>query len=167
MERMGKKSAQNLLEAVEGARKKVTLPRVLYGLGIPHVGRAVAADLAAEFGSLDGFKKADASALKKMNGVGEVMAEAIEAWAQNDENRRLIGRLKGKTVVLTGSLESMTRDEAKEAVISEGGKASGSVSSNTDFLVTGKNPGGTKTADAEKNGVPQINEKQFLKKLGR
>lgn len=183
MERMGKKSAQNLLEAIEAARKKVTLPRVLYGLGIPHVGRAVAADLAAEFGSLDGLKNAAASTLKKMDGVGEVMAEAIEAWAQNDENRRLIGRLKkkgidpqfhtgsgrlkGKTVVLTGSLDSMTRDEAKEAVISEGGKASGSVSSNTDFLVTGENPGGTKTADAEKNGVPQINEKQFLKKIGR
>jgi DNA ligase (NAD+) len=183
MERMGKKSAQNLLEAIEAARKNVTLPRLLYGLGIPHVGRAVAADLAAEFGSLDGLKEADASSLKKMDRVGAVMAEAIEVWAQNEENRALIGRLKkkgidpqfhtgsgrlkGKTVVLTGSLESMTRDEAKEAVISEGGKASGSVSSNTDFLVTGQNPGGTKTADAEKHGIPQISEKEFLKKLGK
>lgn len=183
LERMGEKSARNLLDAVEAARKNVTLPRLLYGLGIPYVGRAVAADLASAFGSLNELKKADAATLKKMDGVGAVMAEAIEAWANNEENRRLIerlkkkgidpkfktgsGRLKGKTVVLTGSLESMTRDEAKEAVISEGGKASGSVSANTDFLVTGKNPGGTKTSDAEKHGVQQIHEKQFLKKLGK
>jgi DNA ligase (NAD+) len=140
-------------------------------------------ELAAKLGMKTGPKTAHCKSKKEVIEWHEKMAEAIEAWAQNEENRALIGRLKkkgidpqfhtgsgrlkGKTVVLTGSLESMTRDEAKEAVISEGGKASGSVSANTDFLVTGQNPGGTKTADAEKHDVLQISEKEFLKKLGK
>jgi DNA ligase (NAD+) len=181
MERMGKKSARNLLDAIETARKNVTLPRLLYGIGIPHVGQAVAADLAAEFGSLDELQDADAPGLKAMDGIGPVMAEEIQAWFDNEENRDMLARLRkkgmdptfeadsgplsGKTVVLTGSLDAMTRDEAKEAVVAAGGKAAGSVSGNTDYLVEGQNPGDTKTAAAEEQDVQRLDEEAFLKKV--
>jgi DNA ligase (NAD+) len=109
------------------------------------------------------------------------MASAVHDWFANPKNRQLIRRLKhlgidptfarrhgpleGETVVITGTLDSMTREQAKEAVMEAGGEASGSVSGNTDLLVIGANPGSTKTADAEKHGVKTIDEPEFLELL--
>jgi DNA ligase (NAD+) len=182
LERMGRKSAANLAKAIEKAREKVTLPRLIYGLGIPHVGRAVAADLASEFGSLEALAKAGVKRLNGMKGLGQTMAEAIADWFENPKNKQLLkrlkkrdidptfrtgkGPLKGKTVVITGSLETMTRDEAKEAVLEAGGRAAGSVSANTDLLVVGSQPGSVKTSAAEQHGVKTIDEPEFRRLLG-
>lgn len=183
LERMGRKSAENLLSALEISRKNVTLPRLIYGLGIPRVGRAAAGELAREFKSMDNLAQADAKRLKKMQGMGDIMAEAIAEWFDNDQNRHLIGRLKkrgidpkfkssggplnGQTVVITGSLKSLTRDEAKEAVLAAGGNATGSVSGETNLLVVGEHPGKSKTSDAEKHNVKTIDEQEFMRILGK
>jgi DNA ligase (NAD+) len=183
LERMAATSAEKLVDAIETARKKATLTRLVYGLGIPHVGRAVAGDLAREFGSLEALADAGDEDLLAMEGMGRTMASAITQWFDNDKNRTLLkklkqhgldptmktggGRLKGRTIVVTGSLDSMTRDEAKDAIEAEGGRAASSVSGETDFLVVGAEPGGTKTDDAEKHGVERIDEQEFLKRLGR
>ena len=183
LERMAEKSAKNLVNALDRAREKATLPRLIYGLGIPHVGKAVAGDLAAAFGSLDDLAQASEEALESKEGIGPTMAAAIADWFANEENRKLIRRLKdhginpkmerrsgeleGKTIVVTGSLESMTRDEAKEAIQARSGRATGSVSAETDYLVVGRDPGGTKLRDAEKHGVKTIDEKEFLRLLGK
>jgi DNA ligase (NAD+) len=178
---IGNKSADNLLRAIREARDHATLPRLLYGLGIPHVGRATATDLAAAFGSLDELLTAKASRLRELKGIGPVVAEAIDDWTNASENRKLVqrlkrlkldprfrtgsGPLKGQTVVLTGSLESMSRDEAKEAVAAAGGRASSSVSGRTDLLVVGRDPGDRKTEAAEKHGVSMIDEDAFLQRI--
>lgn len=135
--------------------ERVTLPRLVYGLGIPHVGRAVAADPASEFGSLSQLARASETRLRRREGMGDTMASAIHDGFANPKNRQLIQRLKhlgihptferghgsleGKTVVLTGTPDSMSRDEAKDAVAAAGGKAAGSVSGKTDWVVVGAN----------------------------
>ncbi|MFW6152590.1 MAG: NAD-dependent DNA ligase LigA, partial [Verrucomicrobiota bacterium] len=183
LERMGRKSSENLVNAVQNSKNEVTLPRLLYGLGIPHVGKAMATDLASEFGSIDALADADENKLKSVTGMGQTMASAITDWFGNPKNMEMLkrlkelginpqfrkhgGRLQGKTVVVTGTLKAMTREEAKEAITEQGGKVSGSVSGNTDLLVVGANPGSTKTSDAEKHGVKQIEEEEFLKLVGR
>jgi DNA ligase (NAD+) len=184
LERMGKKSARNLVQAIAEARRKATLPRLIHGLGIPHVGRALAGDLARELGSLDRLAEADPEQLLALQGVGATVASAIVGWFSNEANRALIRKLKqhglnptvsttarqgplqGKTVVLTGSLEGMTRSEAKEAIEQAGGRTTGSVSSNTDWLVVGAEPGETKQQDAREHGVETISEKGLRKRLG-
>ncbi|MFW5915821.1 MAG: NAD-dependent DNA ligase LigA [Planctomycetota bacterium] len=182
LDRMGEKSAGNLVDELERAREEVTLPRLVYGLGIPHVGEAVAANLAAQFGSIDALAGAERAELVAMQDVGEIMAEAISDWFRNESNIRLIERLKehglnpvaeekgdrleGEKLVITGSLQSMTRREATEKVRQQGGRVTGSVSGETDYLVTGDNPGGTKTRDAEEHGTEVIGEEDFLKLLG-
>jgi DNA ligase (NAD+) len=183
LDRVGRKSADSLVKAMGKARDRVTLPRLVYGLGIPYVGRAVAADLASEFGSMDRLAKASETRLRRMEGMGDTMASAIRDWFANPRNRQLIrrlrrlgidpaferkhGRLEGKTVVITGTLDSMTREEAKDAVMEAGGDATGSVSSNTDLLVVGANPGSAKTAGAEEHSVTTIDESEFVKLLKR
>ncbi len=183
LERMARKSAQNLIDAIQQSRDRATLARVIYALGIPHVGNAMASDLAVEFGSLDELQKADEQRLASMEGMGKTMASAIAAWLDNEPNQKLIkklkkrgidpkaekmgDRLKDKTLVVTGSLESMTRDEAEDAVRKQGGKAAGSVSSNTDYLVVGENPGSNKMKDAEENDVERIDEDRFLQLVGK
>jgi DNA ligase (NAD+) len=179
LERMGSKRADNLIKAIEESRSNVTLPRLIYGLGIPHVGRTVASDLAAKFGSLEAMEKASKKAYCDMEGLGETMAQVIVTWFKNKKNRALIkrlgkrhginpsfktrgGKLKGKTVVITGSLDRMTRDEAREAITAQGGKAAGSVSGETDLLVVGENPGQNKTRDADTQNTKRIDEKEFL-----
>ncbi len=184
LERMAAKSAANLVEAIEGS-KDVSLPRVVYGLGIPLVGRALADTLAAEFGSLDALAGADEERLLEVKDIGPAVASSIRQWFENERNQKLVRELKGQgidpkmetggrggplegtTVVVTGELESMSRDEANEAIRAAGGKASGSVSSKTDYLVVGANPGAGKTRGAERHEVRTIDEDEFLKLLGR
>ena len=185
LDRMGEKSATNLVEAIAGSRK-ASLPRVLFGLGIRHVGRALAETLAAEFGSLEALAEADTERLLAVPDVGPEVAASVVEWFANAANRALVeklrehgidpkmkkvpgggGRLAGKTVVVTGELESMTREEAQEAVRREGGKAAGSVSKNTDYLVAGAKPGSMKMRAAEKHGTEILDETAFVRLVGR
>ncbi len=179
--RMGKKSAQNLVSAIQKSKENVTLERLIYALAIPSVGRATASDLAAEFGSLDALAQASRERLQKITGLGTKIPEEILAWFQNPENQKMLEKLKqygvnpraekrstrlaGKTFVITGTLQSMTRDEAATAVRLHGGRVSSSVSGNTDYLLVGANPGETKRADARKHDTEIIDEEQFLKIL--
>ncbi len=174
----GRRSARNLVEAIDRARRRATLPRLVLGLGIPHVGRAVAADLALAFGSLDALAAASRADLEALDGVGPTVASAIAQWFADDHNRRLLSRLRdrgldpreerrgdrlaGLTIVLTGTLEAMTRDEAQAAIRRQGGEPTTSVSSRTDHLVVGDRPGRTKTRDAERHGVPTLDEADLL-----
>jgi len=184
LERMGEKSAANLIGQIAGS-KQATLPRVIHGLGIRHVGRALALALAGEFGSLEALAGADEARLLEAPDVGPEVAASILAWMASKENRRLLeklrrhgidpkvaavragGPLAGKTLVITGELAAMGRDEAEELVRSLGGKAASSVSKATDFLVVGEKPGGTKMRAAEKLGTKVLGEAEFLKLIGK
>ncbi len=184
LERMAEKSAENLIAQIEGS-KEASLPRVIHGLGIRHVGRALADTLAEAFGSLGALAEADEDRLLEVPDVGPEVAAGLRDWFENPANRKLIDRLRergidpkmekaaregpleGKTVVVTGELESMTRDEVKEAIRQAGGKATGSVSSNTDYLVVGADPGASKTRAAEKHATTTIDEQAFLRLLGK
>lgn len=183
LDRVGEKSADNLLQAIDKAKENVTLPRLIFALGIPHVGRAVARDLAQAFGSLDELASAKKSDLRGLEGLGEKVASAIYEWFRIDDNRDLIKRLKGhgldpkmetqggafsgKRLAITGTLDAMTRDEALRAIEQEGGKVTGTVSDETDYLVVGEDPGNRKTHDAEDHDTETLHEKQLLKRLGK
>jgi len=185
LDRMAEKSARNLIEAIEGSKARATLPRVIYGLGIRHVGRAMADVLAARFGSLDDLAAADESTLLAVQDVGPEVAGSIADWFGNRRNAKLLaklkgcgidptmekprggGRLEGLTIVVTGELASMTRDEVQELIRSEGGKVASSVSSNTDYLVVGSSPGASKTRAAEKHGTKTLDEEALLKMVGK
>jgi DNA ligase (NAD+) len=182
LDRMAEKSSRNLVTAIEEGRENVTLRRLIYGLGIPHVGEAVAADLAAEFGSIDALSGADEERLSQMDEVGDIMASAIAEWFENEENQKLLQRLKdhgidpkteergdrleGVRLVITGSLGGMTREEAKQRVRRLGGRVTGSVSGETDYVVVGEDPGSNKLKDAEENDTPTIDEEEFLELIG-
>jgi DNA ligase (NAD+) len=179
LERMGEKSAQNLIAARDAARA-TSLARFLYALGIPEVGETTAATLAAHFGTLDALSAADEAALQSVPDVGPVVAAEIAAFFRQSHNREAIAELQtagihwpdrsgartvpqsltGKTFVLTGSLESMTRDEAKRTIQQRGGRVTGSVSGRTDYVVVGAEPG-SKLADAERLGVETLDEQAF------
>ena len=183
LERKAEKSARNLVDAIQEGRENVTLTRLIYGLGIPHVGRSVAGELALEFGSLEALARAEEEELEAMEGMGRTMASTIAQWFRNERNRRLLERLKergldpreetrgdrlyGVTLVITGSLDSFTREEAQDAVRRQGGDPTSSVSSNTDYLVVGEDPGATKLEDAEEHDVETMDEEDFLRLLGR
>lgn len=184
------KSTDNLLAAIEAA-KKSELWRVIHGLGIPHVGVAASKDLAAHFGELEKLAEArieDFLAGKKesvITGIGEVMARAIVGFFNEPRNRALIvdllaagvkpqapakraggsAVLAGKTFVLTGTLPTMTRDEAAEKIEAAGGKVSGSVSKKTSYVLAGAEAG-SKLEKAQQLGVPIIDEAEFLRMLG-
>ena len=185
LERMAEKSASNLVAAIARSRE-AALPKVIHGLGIRHVGRATADTLAGEFGSLDALAAADSDRLLAVPDVGPEVAASILQWFANPKNRALIqalrrhgidpqmarapaagGRLAGKTVVVTGALESMSRQEAEDLVRREGGKPTASVSGRTDYLVVGADPGATKTRAAQKHGTVVLDEKGFLRLIGR
>ena len=182
LDRMAEKSAHNLVTALQNAKEEATLARVIYGLGIPHVGRSVAGDLALEFGSLQALAQASQDDLEAMEDMGETMASAIRQWFDNQDNQRLLERLRDRgldpreeergdrldslTLVLTGSLESFTRDEAQDAIRRQGGHPTSSVSSNTDYLVVGSEPGDTKLEDAREHDVETLDEEEFLELLG-
>jgi DNA ligase (NAD+) len=175
--RMGEKSARNIIDSITRSKQKATLDRLIYALGISHVGRALATDLAAHFGSMEKLAGADERALKAA-GLGTAVSSAVARWLGNPANQELIRRLahagidpvlqrkghrlEGKTLAFTGELDRMTRDQAKDIVIQQGGRVSENVSRHTDFLVIGASPGGTKTDNARKYGTKLLSEADFL-----
>jgi DNA ligase (NAD+) len=176
LERMGEKSAQNLLENLERS-KRTTLQRFLFGLGIRHVGEATARDLAKHFGKLDAIMDADVEQLLEVPDVGPVVAESIHKFFEQPHNREVVEQLRacgltweegepakreslplaGKTVVLTGTLPTLTRDEAKDMLEAAGAKVAGSVSKKTDYVVAGAEAG-SKLDKARELGVPVLDE---------
>jgi DNA ligase (NAD+) len=181
LERMGEKSAANLVAQIERS-KRTTLPRFLVALGIRQVGEATAKALAEHFGTLDRIMQASADELQEVRDVGPEVAASIRRFFDEKQNRKVIqrlldagvkpapvarpkGPLAGKKVVLTGTLESMTRPEAQRRIEALGGRVLGSVSRETDWVVAGADPG-SKLTKAEKLGVPVLDEKQFLRLLG-
>jgi DNA ligase (NAD+) len=177
LERMGEKSADNVLAEIE-ASKKLPLERVIYGLGIRFVGERTAQFLAEHFGSLDAIMNASAEQLEEVNEVGPRIAESIVEFFGDEHNRKLVGdlrkagltftgqkkekgtKLAGKTFVLTGTLERHTRDEAKKMIEDAGGRVSGSVSKKTDYVVAGSDAG-SKLAKARELGVGVIGEEEL------
>lgn len=181
LERMGGKSVDNLLAQIE-ASKEAGLARLVYGLGIRHVGERTAAILAKQYGNMDTLAAASAEELANVFEVGTVVAASIFDWFNQPGNQNLIQRLKsagvnmgivqtadeavpkvfdGKTFVLTGTLPTMKREEAKQFIELRGGKVSGSVSKKTDFVLAGADPG-SKLTKAEELGVTVINEEGLL-----
>lgn len=185
LERMGEKSAQNLVAAIE-ASKETTLARFIYALGIRNVGEATARDLAKHFGNLDALLAADVDALQTVPDVGPVVAACIASFLAEEHNLEVIRSLRragvawpegetleagpqwlaGKTLVLTGTLPTLKRDEAKAMIEAVGGKVAGSVSKKTDYVVAGEEAG-SKLEKAQELGVAVIDEAGLLKLLER
>jgi DNA ligase (NAD+) len=177
LERMGDKSAQNILDEIETS-KKLPLERVIYGLGIPMVGERTAQFLAEQFGSMEALEQAGVEELQNVNEVGPRIAESIVEFFSVAANRKLVERLgesglafqgkkkergtklAGKTFVLTGTLARHTRDEAKKMIEDAGGKVTGSVSKKTDYVVAGADAG-SKLDKAKELGVAVIDEKEM------
>ena len=177
LERMGEKSAQNILGEIEGS-KTLPLERVIFGLGIRFVGERTAQFLAEHFGSLDAIMKASAEELEEVDEVGPRIAESIVEFFADEHNRQLVHdlrkagltftgkkkekgtKLAGKTFVLTGTLARHTRDEAKKLIEDAGGRVSGSVSKKTDYVVAGTEAG-SKLDKARELGVPVIDEAEM------
>jgi DNA ligase (NAD+) len=181
LERMAEKSAGNLLAAIDRSRGR-PLSRLVFGLGIRHVGETVARLLAEQFGSLEAIEAADESALAAVPGVGPEIAASVARFFDQEETKRALDKLRqagvdpepvaprmaavgspflGKMVVFTGTLTGLTRSEAEERVRALGGKTSGSVGKSTSLLVAGE-AAGSKRAKAEELGVPVISEAEFL-----
>jgi DNA ligase (NAD+) len=180
LERMAEKSAQNILDALEKS-KSTTLARFIYALGIRNVGEATAKDLARHFGNLQHLQSADIEQLLEVSDVGPIVAESIRDFFSEQHNREVIaqlidagvhwqdtegrgtttGHLSGKTLVLTGTLPTMSRDKAKELIEAAGGKVSGSVSKKTDYVVAGAEAG-SKLDKAQELGVPILDEAGLL-----
>ncbi|SNR72255.1 DNA ligase (NAD+) [Methylobacillus rhizosphaerae] len=180
LERMAEKSAQNLLDALQ-ASKQTTFNRFIYALGIRNVGEATAKDLARHFGKLEALQAADIEVLQQVADVGPVVARSIAEFFAETHNREIIARLvqagvqweeaegrqastgllEGKTFVLTGTLPTMSRDEAKERIEAAGGKVSGSVSKKTSYVVAGSDAG-SKLGKAEELGLSILDEAGLL-----
>jgi len=185
LERFAEKSAANILRSI-AASKTRPLDRLIYALGIRHVGGTVAGILASEFGSLEALQQADQARLSAIPGIGPVIAQSIYTFFQQEQTRRLLEKLReagvrprepervevtegfftGKTVVFTGSLGEMTREEAERLVKAQGGKATSNVSSRTDYVVVGEDPG-SKYQKAQELGIPTLTPEEFREKVGR
>jgi DNA ligase (NAD+) len=183
LERMGEKSAQNFLEGVQASKTR-DLWRLIFGLGILHVGAGVAKSLGRHFATLDDLMKTSVVELTATEDVGEVIAQSLFDWFQESRNQSLVQRLReaglnfrsqsyqpisnagaglffGKTFVLTGTLPTLKREEAAAKIEALGGKVSGSVSKKTDYLLAGEDAG-SKLAKAKTLGVPIISEADFI-----
>ncbi|MFZ9389960.1 MAG: NAD-dependent DNA ligase LigA [Polynucleobacter sp.] len=183
MERMGEKSADNLLQSIAQS-KKTTLARFIFGLGIRHVGESTAKDLAKHFGGIHALMDAPMDELLMVNDVGPVVADSIVSFMSEPHNREVIEQLlvsgiefqneerittvdlSGKTFVLTGTLPTLSRDQAKELLEAAGAKVAGSVSQKTSFVVAGSEAG-SKLDKATELGIPILDEVALLKLLGR
>jgi DNA ligase (NAD+) len=184
LEGFAQKSATQLHDAIEST-KKARLVRFLYALGIRHVGEHIAQVLAKNFGSLEALKQANREQIQKIREVGPEIAASVEEFFAEEQNQKVLNRLlqagmeieqmperkgklplEGKTFVFTGSLEKYARSEAEQMVESLGGRAASSVSSNTDFVVAGDEPG-SKLEQAKKQGVEIIEEKDFEKLISQ
>jgi DNA ligase (NAD+) len=183
IEGWGEISATNLLTAIEASKHR-SLARLVFGLGIDHVGSTVAAQLASRFGSLDALMIADAEVIETIDGIGPEISGSVVAWASDPDNRDLVERLTragvltedeastievdqtlvGTTVVITGTLDGFTREAAKQAVLDRGGKVTGSVSAKTAALIAGENAG-SKLAKAESLGIPVLDADAFRRLL--
>ena len=182
LERFAQKSAQNIYESIQG-KKKVSLARFVYALGILHVGEQTSQDLAAHFGSLEKIMRAKQEEIDSIQNIGGAVAQSVYAYFKDANNVRFVQKLikagvaveaqkqveKNQTLarkifVVTGSLEAMSREEAKEKIRERGGHWAISVSKNTDFVVAGNEPG-SKYEKAKKLGVKIIDEKEFLNLL--
>jgi DNA ligase (NAD+) len=184
LERMGEKSAQNIIDAIEASKERPP-DRILFALGIRHVGEHMARVLMNHFGSFEALKRASYEDLITVPEVGPTVAESVLSFFQQPENLALLDRLakagvrleraapvaagprplEGKTFVFTGALASMSREEAEELVQRLGGRAASSVSRKTDYVVVGANPG-SKAERARELGVPMISEEEFLRMAG-
>jgi DNA ligase (NAD+) len=189
LERMGEKSVNNLLSAIE-ASKANSLEKLLFGLGIRLVGAKAAKTLAQEFGTMDQLMQATRDELTAINEIGDKMADSVVTYFDSDEVKDLIAELKavgvnmeykgprkvsaedsdsifaGKTVVLTGKLEQMSRNEAKEKIEALGGNVAGSVSKKTDLVIAGEDAG-SKLTKAESLGIEVWNEERMLEELNK
>ncbi len=182
LDRMGEKSARNLLNAIEESRHR-NLSRLITAMGIRHVGSRTAAVLCRTFPTIDAFLSATAEDFQKVDEIGPVMAESIVHFFALPRNRELIGHLRelglnmeeklpegmdnslaGQTFVLTGTLSTMTRQEAGERIQNKGGKVTGSVSKKTNYVVAGEDAG-SKLAKAKELGIRVLNEQEFLSLL--
>ncbi len=177
LERLAEKSAQNLIDSI-ATSKSAGLSRVLHGLGIRHVGQRAAAILAQNFHSMDELQKATFEDLEQVDEIGPIMAESLRAFFDREANQQEVrhlqelgvvlieerketsNRLQGKQFVLTGTLKDFSRDQAKEKILSLGGRVTSSVSKKTDYVVAGTDPG-SKRDKAEKLGVEILTEDQF------
>jgi DNA ligase (NAD+) len=181
VERFAKKSAEQLVDAI-AASKQQPLSRLLFGLGIDHVGEIAARELARHFGSMDALSAASREEISAVHGIGDVIAESVAAWFESKGGRRLIARLRerglnfteprveasgtafqGLTIVITGTLPTLSRDSAKALVEQNGGKVSDSVSKKTSFVVVGENAG-SKLEKARTLGVEIIDEAELLRR---
>jgi DNA ligase (NAD+) len=182
----GEISATNAIEAIQ-ASKQIPFFRVLFGLNIPDVGWITARNLALHFGTVDALIEATQEQLVECEGIGPERAEAIAEWFRDEENRALVaelrelglrfetgeeerpveGPLTGHTYVITGTLESFTREEAGALLEERGAKIANSVSGKTTGLIVGEEPGKSKLTKAEKAGIPLLAEADLLKLLGR
>jgi DNA ligase (NAD+) len=182
LERFADISAEKLVKAIQ-LKKNPPLERFIYGLGIRQVGVQTAIDLATQLKSLSRLSNTTIDELSEIEGIGEVVAESIVEWFEEPRNKKLLdkfekygvkpqaaseqsGPLSGKNFVVTGSMESLSRDEAAERIRARGGTFQSSVGKETDYLVVGENVGASKLAKADKLGTKQINEQEFLKLIG-
>ena len=187
LERMGALSTSNLRGSIDASRSR-PVERLLVGLNIRHLGPAGAEALVAAFGDLDRIMGASVEELAAAEGVGQVIAESVQAWFSGPANRELLERLRaaglnfvgsaggagadgrtktlaGRAVVVTGTLEGFTREEAEAAIKARGGKSPGSVSGKTTAVVVGEGPGASKLTKAEELGVPILDEAGFRRLL--
>ncbi len=177
-------SSKKLVDEIQ-SRKKIPLAKFILALGIRNVGEQTAIDLAQHFGTLHTFLAASRERLEEVEGVGGVVADSVIEYLKEKHNRDLIdaylengvhvepvkaqktsAAFEGKTFVLTGTLSTMGRDEAKEKIRSLGGKSSGSVSKKTDFVIAGEEAG-SKLDEAKKLGVKVLSEREFMDMIGK
>jgi DNA ligase (NAD+) len=185
LEGFGQVSADKLLAAIDESRHR-PLPRLLTALGIKHLGPAAAQALATEFGTLDAVMAASPEELAAVDGVGAVIAQSISTWFEGEANQAFVEKLRaagvdfgvpvprapkapqtlaGKAVVVSGTLEGYTREEAEQAIVARGGKSPGSVSKKTFALVLGDNPGASKVTKAEQLGIPVLEGTEAFEQL--